>query len=133
MRIRPTIAAGIALAAVIAANQPLVLALERTPCQILQDQRTAIAARAMAEEIALAMAYRERICPALNTASQASAPIDYDALIHCRQTAEQQLEHDNRILYRNRLGFSFYTARGAEAARQADRLSGQMQELSCRP
>jgi hypothetical protein len=128
----------------------LVLALERTPCQILQDQRTAIAAMAMAEEIALAMAYRERICPALNQqaalanansqprstgnpGSQASAPIDYDALIHCRQTAEQQLEHDNRILYRNRLGFSFYTDRGAEAARQADRLSGQMQELSCRP
>lgn len=96
-----------------------------------------IAARAMAEEIALANGYRERICPALNQqaaqVNQTAAPLDYEALIRCRRSAEQQLEHDNRILFRNSQGFSFYTARGAEAARQADEIRSRMERMTCPP
>ena len=107
-------------------------------CRTLQEQRDAVAREAMRAEIALATGYREQRCPELNRQAElanANSPmgavVDYQALLLCRQAAEQQLERDNPVLYRNRLGFTFYSAAGAAAARRSDDLQQQINQQGC--
>lgn len=109
-------------------------------CRSLRDQRDALASEAMRAEIALTTQYRQQHCPELNNRaelananSQVFAPIDYQALLQCRQAAEQQLERENPVLYRNRLGFTFYSAAGSTIARQADQRLEAMQRRQCSP
>lgn len=119
-------------------------------CYALRDQREAIAAAAMKEEITLARRYRERLCPSLNRQAEAANAntmvdaeqntshgiihtIDYQALINCRNRAEHQLEKEQKIIDRNRLGFTFYTTKGAGLARQADASAESMAEHGCQP
>jgi hypothetical protein len=107
-------------------------------CRSLKEQRDALASEAMRAEIALITHYRQQRCPELNSRaelananSQVFAPIDYQALLQCRQAAEQQLERENPVLYRNRLGFTFYSAGGSAFARQADQRLDALQQLKC--
>lgn len=103
-------------------------------CRALKEQRDALANEAMRAEINLARRYRHQHCPVLNNrAEQANAnsrefeAIDYRALLQCREAAERQLERDNAVLYRNRLGFTFYSPAGSDAARRADQVQEHLQ------
>jgi hypothetical protein len=126
------------------------LAADAASCRALRERRDSLGERAMQEEIALVKKMRERTCPALNRAAEAAnanagagatagafgteqnfAPIDYGALIDCRRRAEAQLERTHPMLYRNRLQFTFFTAAGADLARQADAVARQMGESGC--
>ena len=109
-------------------------------CRALKDQRDALASEAMRAEIALATHYRQQRCAELNSRaelananSQVFAAIDYQALLQCRQAAERQLERENRVLYRNRLGFTFYSAAGSAAAQQADQQFEELKRQGCGP
>ena len=131
-------AAALGAALLLAASGAAAADLER--CYGLMDQRDQRGGEAMAAEISLARRYRDRQCPALSRQAEAAnaltgtfAPLDYEALIACRHRAEQQLERDNPVLFRNSLGFTFYTPRGAQQARQADALLRQLDALGCRP
>ena len=110
-------------------------------CQQLQEQRDQLARRAMAAEVALVHAERQRLCPqleALATAdgkttestAGASAELDYGAYIRCRERAEAQLLKSRPVLYRNTRGFPFLTPDGARLAREADSLIRELQ-TSC--
>ena len=113
-----------------------------TPCQALKDHRDQVAREAMQEEIALVHSVRGRLCPQEETlAAQANAlaaapstgpQLDYGAYIRCRQRAEALLQRSRPVLYRNQLGFSFYTPAGARLARQSDALQHQLRS-SCGP
>ena len=114
------------------------LAAEENPCRVLKDERDQLSAKAMTAEIALARTYREQICPALarqaeqaNANQRPSGEIDYEALIDCRQKAETRLEKSNQVLYRNRLGFTFYTQAGTSLAQQADQKSQELESKGC--
>ena len=114
------------------------LADDLSACRALKDERDALASEAMRAEIALATRYRQRRCPELNRRaelananSQVFAPIDYQALLLCRQTAERELERENPVLYRNQLGFTFYSATGSAAARQADQRRQALAQQGC--
>jgi hypothetical protein len=110
-------------------------------CQQLQEQRDQLARRAMAAEVALVHAERQRLCPqleALATAdgkttestAGASAELDYGAYIRCRERAEAQLLKSRPVFYRNTRGFPFLTPDGARLAREADALIRELQ-TSC--
>lgn len=114
------------------------LAAEQNLCSALKDERDSLASQAMAAEIALGRKYREKICPGLaRKAEQANANegssgiFDYAALIDCREKAEARLERNNKVLYRNRLGFTFYTQKGASLAKQADQRNAEMGKQRC--
>jgi hypothetical protein len=92
----------------------------------------------MEHEIALVRSIRARICPKLALlAERANArdgqygTIDYANWNRCRLQAEQELERSTKTLYRNRQGFTFYTAAGASLAEQADQRSGDLQAQGC--
>lgn len=100
-------------------------------CRQRRLQRDDLASRSMQAEIVLLQELRDRICPVLRRqadAANAANPqanrtgesIDYQALLLCRRRAEQLLERTRPVLYRNRLGFLYYTPSGAALARQAD-------------
>lgn len=109
-------------------------------CNALKDQRDAIAAASMTAELELARRYRESLCPevsrkadAANANTKSFSLIDYQALIDCRRQAEQKLETERTVLYRNSLGFTFYTPPGTASARQADQIRQQINEGECQP
>lgn len=111
-------------------------------CRSQRERRNQLARQAMQAEITKLQAIRQRLCPQLEAlASQASAlsttgrspiDLDYGAYIDCRTRAEIQLERSHPVLYRNRLGFTFYTPSGAALARQADALQARL-DLLCNP
>ena len=109
-------------------------------CNALKDQRDTIAAVSMTAELELVRRYRERLCPevsrkadAANANTRVFPLIDYQALIDCRRQSEQKLEKEQTVLYRNSLGFTFYTPAGAASARQADQIRQQINECGCQP
>ncbi|WP_322765113.1 hypothetical protein [Cyanobium usitatum] len=113
-------------------------AAEQNQCSTLKDERDSLASQAMVAEIDLGRKYREQICPGLaRQAEQANANegssgiINYEALIDCRKKAEARLKKNNKLLYRNLLGFTFYTPKGASLARQADQKSTEMGNIRC--
>jgi len=148
------------LVVLIASMAPLASwAADLDVCHGLKAERDRLAAQAMQAEIALVRRYRERLCPALeqqaqaanansqaanansqvahangqvaNASSQVFQAFDYAAFIRCRHQAEQMLEHNHRLLYRNHQGFTFYTAAGASLARQADQVRQQLASRDC--
>lgn len=133
--------AAVALATAAASAQTLASAdPEASHCRTLKDERDRLAREAMRMEIALVEQYRDRICPALNRQAQranaedrAFTPLDFTALLRCRDQAERQLEQERPVLARNSLGFTFYTAAGAAAAHQADQRRAQLSRLGCLP
>lgn len=113
-------------------------AAEQNQCRTLKDERDSLASQAMAAEIALGKKYREKICPSLakqaeqaNANGRSSQFINYEALLDCRKKAETRLERENKVLYRNRLGFTFYTSKGAKFAKEADQLILDLATISC--
>ena len=107
-------------------------------CRDLRERRDALAAEAMAAEIALVQEVRGRLCPRLrrqadaaNANDQVFTPIDYQALLLCRRRAEQLVERTRPVRYRNRLGFTFYTEGGADLAARADAVAREMLEQDC--
>ncbi|MFZ0408305.1 MAG: hypothetical protein WAM11_09380 [Cyanobium sp.] len=133
------------LAALLAAvaGQP-ALAVEASRCRALRQQRDDLASQAMATELTLVRQVREKICPRLTRlAEQANAnqppptagveepAPDYRALIHCRQQTEQVLKASHPVLYRNRLGFTYYTRSGADLASQSDAVQRQLLTEAC--
>jgi hypothetical protein len=117
---------------------PPALAASLEHCRSLRERRDALAAEAMTAEIALVQEVRGRICPELrrqadaaNANDQMFTPIDYQALLLCRRRSEQLIERTRPVLYRNRLGFIFYTEGGADQAARADALAREMQERDC--
>ena len=126
------------LALLLLAGSAPALAADLVRCRELRQLRDQGAAAAIEQELALVRLYRQRRCPALarqaetaNAEQQRYGPIDYEALLRCRREAEQALEHGEVLLYRNSLGFSFYTPQGAQFARQADAWRQQLQSLNC--
>jgi hypothetical protein len=116
------------------------LAAEPEECERLRIDRDSLDAQALNAEIALARSIRERICPALQRQAEAAprfdeaaAPIDFDALIRCRQEAEAELQSTRAVLYANRRQFRFYTPEGARLAKQADALARQLEGQELRP
>ena len=120
------------------------LADEASRCRPLREQRDSLATEAMAAELTLVRQVRERICaPLTRQAELANAnqapPLpgagepatDYQALLHCRQQAEQVLKASHPVLYRNRLGFTYYTPTGASLARRADGLERNLLAEAC--
>ena len=114
------------------------MAADMEACQNLLEQRNALAEQAMKAEIALVRTIRERICPVLSQqADRANAngrnelTIDYQALLDCRHKAEEQLLRSQRFRYVNHQRFRFYTAAGAELARQADGLMQPLRDQEC--
>lgn len=110
-------------------------------CRQLQEQRDQLAHRAMAAEVALVHAQRQKLCPqleALATAdgktnqSNAGLPeqLDYGAYIRCREQAEMRLRTTRPVLYKNSAGFPFFTPDGARLARRADALL-KARQASC--
>ena len=102
-------------------------------CRQLQEQRDQLARRAMAAEVTLVHAQRQRVCPQLEALAAADGKtsdssvespgqLDYGAYIRCREQAEMQLTAKRPVLYRNSAGFPFLTPDGARLARQADAL-----------
>lgn len=91
-----------------------------------------LAREAMQAEIALLHRIRLELCPrdealavqsnALDASANRSELLDYDAYVRCRRTAETRLERSRPVLYKNRRGFTYYTAAGARLAREADAL-----------
>jgi hypothetical protein len=117
---------------------PGAWAADGEDCRALRQQRDALAAAAMEQEMALARWFRERLCPRLSAqAEQANArdgvyaPMDYGAWSRCRLEAERQLERSHPVRYRNLQGFTYYTQQGANLARQADDLTRQRQAMAC--
>lgn len=114
-----------------------------TPCQALKEQRDQVARDAMQAEIALVHSVRLRLCPQEETlAEQANAlaagpstapQLNYGAYIRCRQRAEALLQRSRPVLYRNLLGFSFYTPAGAALARQSDALQQRLRNTCSSP
>ena len=113
-------------------------------CSPLQEQRDQVARRAMAAEVALVHAERQKLCPQLEALATAepnatdasaalSAPLDYGAYIRCREQAETQLLQSRPVLYRNTSGFPFLTPEGARLARQADALLRELQANCAAP
>ena len=108
-------------------------------CRELRQRRDALASRAMEQELALVRTFRGRICPRLakqaegaNARDRQFIPINYAAWSNCRKEAERQLEATHSVRYRNRQGFTFYTAAGAALAVQADQLSKTWEDQGCR-
>ncbi|MEI7664883.1 MAG: hypothetical protein WCI65_02395 [Synechococcaceae cyanobacterium ELA263] len=135
--------ASLAAALVLGLTAP-VLALEVSRCRALRQERDALATQAMAAELTLVRQVRERICgPLTRQAEQANAnqpppavgaaepATDYRALLHCRQQSEQLLIASHPVLYRNRLGFIYYTRTGASLARRADGLERSLLAEAC--
>lgn len=92
----------------------------------------------MVAKIDLGRKYREQICPGLarqaeqaNANKSSSGIIDYAALIDCRKKAETRLEGINKVLYRNRLGFTFYTSNGSKLVQKADGNEEEMSKRRC--
>jgi hypothetical protein len=113
-------------------------AAEPDSCLQLRQERDALAQEALREELTLVRGLRERLCPGLsrradaaNAIDQVFDPIDYGALRECRQRTETELAATRPVLHRNLRQFPFYTATGAERARQADRLEQRMEERGC--
>ena len=113
-------------------------------CQQLQEQRDQLARRAMAAEVTLVHAERQRLCPQLealatadgkttDSTAGASAELDYGAYIRCRERAEAQLLKSRPVLYRNTRGFPFLTPDGARLAREADALIRELQKSCSAP
>lgn len=107
-------------------------------CRELRRQRDGLAFQAMEQEIALVRTFRDRLCPRLairaegaNARDQQYGSMDYAAWNRCRREAEQLLESTTALLYRNRQRFTFYTMKGADLAKQADRLSEEIQAQGC--
>ncbi len=129
-----------ALAALLAASAWGAAAWGQADCRALGDQRDQLARQAMQAEIALLHALRQRLCPqqealasaanALSADAPQASPFDYAGYIRCRARAEAQLERSRPVLFRNRLGFTFYTAPGARLAREADARHSQ-RERDC--
>ncbi len=120
------------------------LALEVSRCRALRQDRDELASQAMAAELILVRQMRERICgPLTRRAELANAnqqppaagvgePVtDYRALLHCRQRSEQLLRASHAVLYRNRLGFIYYTPTGASLANRADALERSLLAETC--
>lgn len=118
--------------------------VEASRCRALREQRDSLATEAMTAELTLVRQVRERICgPLTRQAELANAnqapPLpgagepatDYQALLHCRQQAEQVIKASHPLLYRNRLGFIYYTPTGASLARRADGLQGSLLAEAC--
>ncbi len=110
-------------------------------CSQLHEQGDQLARRAMAAEVTLVHAQRQRVCPQLEALATADgkanessaelpAQLDYGAYIRCREQAEMQLTASRPVLYRNSPGFPFLTSDGARLARQADALIKALQ-ASC--
>ncbi len=113
-------------------------AADEEACRRLRQQRDALAAAAIEQEIALARWFRMRLCPRLSAqAEQANAkdgvysPMDYAAWSRCRLEAERRLENTRPVRFRNLQGFTFYTPEGATLARQADELARQRRAKAC--
>lgn len=128
----------ICLALLGALLQPPALAASLELCRGLHERTEALAAEAMIAEISLVQELRGRLCPALrdqadgaNAMDRRYVPLDYEALLRCRRRAEQLLVRTRLVLYRNRLGFPFYSLRGASLAKQADALATQGQQEGC--
>lgn len=107
-------------------------------CRALRQERDALASRAMEHEIELVRRFRARICPKLALlAERANArdgqygTINFADWNRCRLQAERELERSSNTLYRNRQGFTFYTAAGASLAEQADQRSRDLQAQGC--
>lgn len=120
-------AAAASLGLLLALGPTAALAADPNRCQALRQEHDALAAQAMAAEIALARQVRAQICPALqrqveqaNGTGEALEPLAISAWIHCRQRAEAALERHNPILYRNPQGFPYYSSSGAALAAQAE-------------
>ena len=110
-------------------------------CRQLQEQRDQLARRAMAAEVALVHAQRQKLCPQLEALATADGrgnglsvglpeQLDYGAYIRCREQAEMQLTASRAVLYTNSAGFPFLTPDGARLARQADALL-KARQASC--
>ena len=95
-------------------------------CRVMKEQRDLLAREAFEAEVAVLRRLRLQICPRQETADQSE--LDYGAYVRCRHQAEAQLERTRPVLYRNSLGFTYYTPAGARLARQADAL---MTEPAC--
>lgn len=120
------------------------LALEVSRCRTLREQRDALATKAMEAELTLVRQVRERLCGQLTrqaelananqpppTAGGGLAATDYQALLHCRQQAEQLLKASHPVLYRNRLGFIYYTPTGSSLASRADGVERSLLAEAC--
>jgi len=148
--IRTTVIRATVIAALVGASLgPPALAspardVDANRCRAQREQRDALATQAMEAELTLVRKVRETICPRLtrqaeqanaNTPAPAAGPgepaTDYQALIHCRQQTEQALKASHPLLYRNRLGFVYYTRSGADLARQADAVQDQLLSEAC--
>ena len=110
-------------------------------CRQLHEQRDQLARRAMAAEVVLVHAQRQKVCPQLealasadgktnDSSAESPGQLDYGAYIRCREQAERQLTATHPVLYRNSAGFPFLTPDGARLARQADALIKALQ-ASC--
>jgi hypothetical protein len=117
---------------------PPALAASLEQCRSLRERRDGLAAEAMTAEITLVQEVRGRLCPELrrqadaaNANDQVFTPIDYQALLLCRRRSEQLVERTRPVLYRNRLGFTFYTESGADLAAQADAVAREMEQQRC--
>ncbi len=116
----------------------LARAADLQSCRQLREQRNALTTAAMEREIALVRAIREQLCPTLagraevaNARDLRFAPIDYAAWSRCRLQAERTLAGSRPVLYRNRVGFPFYTPAGAGLAGQADGLAATPNGRAC--
>jgi len=115
------------MAAALLAAGEVAQAAPASRCRPWREERDALAQQAVAAEIVLVQQTRLRLCPELERqASGANAeernygPVDYQALIDCRQRAEQRLRRERAVLHRNDRGFLFYTTEGARLARRSD-------------
>jgi len=113
-------------------------AYDREACRELRDRRDGLGRQALEQELVLVRRIRRQLCPELSRRAEAAnaveeqfEPIDFGALRRCRRHTEEELATTRRVLFRNRLEFPFYTERGAELARQADRLDGRMEREGC--
>lgn len=108
-------------------------------CLDLYERRDQLARQAMQPEIVLLHDLRQRLCPqqeaiateanALAAKPAGDALLDYGAYIHCREQAEAQLQLSRPVLYRNRLGFTYYTPAGARLGREVDALQARTEAL----
>ncbi|MFN7678965.1 MAG: hypothetical protein ACK5QW_10300 [Cyanobacteriota bacterium] len=105
----------------------LARAADLQTCRQLRERRNAITTAALEREMALVRATRFDLCPTLaeraelaNARNLRFAPIDDGAWSRCRLQAEQRLASCHPVLYRNWMGFPFYTPEGAGLAGQAD-------------
>ena len=129
-------ACGVLLLAVLVAATPL-RAVDH--CRALREQRDGFGRQAMQAEIALLHSIRQKLCPqqeavamqanALSAAPNDAPRLDYWAYIACRERAEAQLQRSRPVLYRNLLGFTFYTPEGVRSAQQADARSAELERL----